>query len=583
MTIRSKNSKPKRRKILTYDGEWVTRDGRSHLLVMGLYDGERYQAFRGIARFMQCALSRENRGAWFFAHFGGGSDINFFLEWFTQHPEYKVTMRFSGSAAVFVEVKRGKDEWFFVDSWFIFQCKLESIARAMGTTKGGSGADIDKMTDAEMLSYNENDCVILYRAIVMLRDILEQMGGELMPTAASSALCLFKRRFLQSEVITSNYLNDVFREAYIASRVEVFTRYVCECCHPFGVGSYDINASFPSSMADGPCPGSLIGVGRTLPPGDDDCFIADVTVKVPDWYIPPLPYRTDGRVFFPHGEWRAVMSGPDVRFAEQNGCLAKVHKVWRFERRDEWSHYSRFMYDERAKLSSADDASAYEKFMRIVYKMLGNALYGKHGEQPEKQTLFINPPAALHHMPGAECIRPGVWLVNTYKHAHHEHIPLAAHVTAKSRCKLTRWLWLAEGVGGVVFYCDTDSIKTTAVLPSDPKTLGALKHEGVVRKAIFMAPKLYSCDGKVRAKGFSRIDEQGLARLLAGGKHEVSRGSRVKELVRSGDLTPRDVLISKAARLSLDKRRFAFDGTSVPYHVSELDGVIAASKRSGYH
>lgn len=560
-------SAAKRPRHIVYDLEWYPETMR--LRLAGVYDGDRYQSFEGIPALMRCLLARENRGTWIFAHFGGAADIAFIMQWFTEHDEYTVEMMFSGSSAVIIEVKRGKDVWLLVDSYFLMRDKLENIGRAIGMAKGTEGQTAEEkyaMFHAPLpilRDYNEQDCRILWHAIDKFCTEIMSLGGELRPTIASCAMTLFRRRFLKCDMRTSDSLNDTFRPAYIASRVEVYRRRL-----EGEANKYDINSSFPASMAE-PCPGSAIGFNTALPK-NHDCFMAEVDIAVKaGTYLPPLPYRVDGRVFFPTGSWRAVLSGPDVRFAEEHGALVKVHTVWTFQQRTDLRDYVQVIYGMRKNET--------DEFRRLLLKYLLNSLYGKFGEGAEKQKVVINPPASMHNIEGAHMIRPGVWAVSTFKHANHEHVALAAHITANSRRRISRYLMQA----GDAYYCDTDSIITKQTLPHS-KELGHLKRENPVTAGYFAAPKFYYIREKgeagsfdtVKAKGFPKLDKEGFDKLVAGGSHPLNRMARPKEMWRDGNLNPRTYDIQKAARLTLDKRRFDASGESQPYTLEELARVI---------
>lgn len=538
-----------RPRIKVYDLEW--HPDSMKLRLAGLFDGEQYQCFLGIPGLMRAMFSRENRGVWFFAHFGGAADIAFLQTWFLKNTDYQVELRFSGSAVVVAEVSRGKDRWFLVDSYFLMRDSLKNIAPSVGMKKGECSFTAPL---AELQAYNEQDCRILYKAITSFQAELEALGGELKPTIASCAMALYKRRFLKAPVRTADHLNNVFREAYIASRVEVFARHLTG-----GANHYDVNSSFPSSLI-GDVPGGPVAFNRTMP--RHDCFMAECTLDVKPQYLPPLPYRVNDRVFFPVGSWKAWLSGPDVRFAEETGSLAKVHSVWTFEPRKEPGEYVETIY--------ALKAAAQDPFKVLVYKYLLNALYGKFGEGAARQTLWINPLASMHSVEGAVMLRPGVWLVTSQHHAAHEHVALAAHVTAKSRALLTRYLYQA----GRVYYCDTDSIVTKAELPTSPR-LGDLKALPQIQEGYFAAPKFYMIDDVVKAKGFPTLGKADFLRLVAGGGQEVQRMARVREMHRDNAPEPSKLTYSKHARLTVDKRRFDSAGESEPYAVTELYAVAA--------
>jgi len=569
MSLTAINRPVERPKFAVWDLEW--RPDNMALRLAGIRDAKGYRSFEGIPGLMRAMLTDEYNGYWFFAHFGGAADLAFLQQWFADHTDYTVTMMFSGSSAVMVEIVKGKKTWMLVDSFFLMRGSLEEIGKSLGVLKGTTGQTQEQKMAMfyaplpELRAYNEQDCNVLYQAIERFAIELEGLGGELCATIAGCAMRLFRRRFLKRDIRTSERLNDKLRDSYIASRVEVIRRKL-EC----PAFKLDINSSFPSSMIE-PCPGDPVGFNTRIPKAGD-CFSVDTWLEVKPCHIPPMPYRLDGRVFFPVGKWRAQLSGPDFRFAERLGAVVKTGAVITFEPRDDWSDYVRTIYDLRK--------ASTDPFRRMVYKYLLNSLYGKHGQKPDKQAIIINPAKPLWHEPGASLIRPGVWLVKTHKHAAHEHVAMAAHVTAKSRAKITQYLLDA----GDAYYCDTDSIVTEHLL-EDSEELGHLKLEKPLSRGYFAAPKFYMCSGptatEVRAKGFPKMDEAGFWSVVNGSAKNVERMARPREMWRDQDLNPRALTIPKRARFTQDKRQFSANGESRPYDVSELMEMLGENPRQG--
>jgi hypothetical protein len=209
---------------------------------------------------------------------------------------------------------------------------------------------------------------------------------------------------------------------------------------------------------------------------------------------------------------------------------------------------------------------------KIVYKLLLNSLYGKFAESPEKQALLINPPKI-----DSEKMRlyfPGAWLATTEVPIPHEHVAIAAHITAIARRSLYEWLTLCEPD---YYYCDTDGFAVDANLDVGPN-LGELKLEKRLKEARFQAPKVYRYmdeTGKevIKAKGFSEMNREKFDRLLDGEVIEFQRMARLKELY--GGIThspePIEILIKKVLRgIALSKRFTYPDGSTRPWHIEEL-------------
>ena len=375
MTFGPIKDKPKQRLFSTYDLEWTPSHSPEKARAIGLeplqvrlvgcYDGERYRAYREIGDFLRAALTRKNHNRWFFAHAGGLYDVQFILEWLIKHAPtaFRISAALSASSAIIVKIEKGRQCWYFVDSFWLLRTSLRKIGAWIGMAKGGAEGktDIFWAPLSELITYNEQDCKILWHAIAQLESIVLSLGGQLEKTAASTAMSLFRRAYLKREIVTTPEVNEIARSAYIASRVEPFER-VAE-----NAWSWDINSSFPYAMTF-PAPGNMVLDDRHLP--DSGLYVADVEVYQPPANIPVLPVRggKDGRVYFPTGRWRGWYSDTDCRFLEEaGGRIEHVHRVMHFEPFDDFSRYATDLYEKRKE--SNDDG------FKQITKILLNSLY----------------------------------------------------------------------------------------------------------------------------------------------------------------------------------------------------------------
>lgn len=558
--LTSLTGKPRQARFTVFDLEWWPNT--YELRLIGVYDEERgYRYYLTVRDFFDKELHHGSTRRRFYAHFGGSSDFIFLLDYLLRKaPDLRANAIFAGSSAVIMKVQKPSpkgrgDSWTFVDSGFLIRRPLRDIGKWLGLEKGDKDV-IYSENFGEIRTYNERDCVILYNAISRLQNQLNEHGGELRPTLASSALDMFRRRFLHRVISTDDANNEIARKAYIASRVEVFQR---NC--PKGE-YYDFNSSFPTSMAR-PQPGNFIGIGRRIPERRDSTYLASMVVSVPQTEIPPLAYRThDSRILFPCGKWEGTFDCADVELLlRSGGSILRVNTVYHFEPFSDLAEYVHELYEQKER------ATGYE---REVWKLLLNGLYGKFGERSDKRRIVIRPEDTSK----GEEIAPDIWAIEEQKELAHAHVPIAAHVTALSRGLLYDALVKCRQV----FYCDTDSVVCGAndVLPTGPG-LGELKHEYTVRNGIFLAPKLYSFEKPngerlVKAKGFSRLDYESFCGLLEGREFVIKRMQRIRESLNADEtITPRDVTVAKKIYLENTKRRFLADGSSVPWTVEEVE------------
>ncbi len=618
-----------------------TRTGPLQLRLAGYYDQqpenldedepvmvERYEVFKSIAELVDFMFVREHRGMWFFAHAGGLFDMEFVLDELLNQikeslaqkrqrsqtvydvdgrkreetitatgtekdaPTWTIKAAFSGSSAIIIHVSKGKNTWHCVDSYWLFRDKLSKIGESIGIKK----LDEDKRRTPEetrkyyaetplstLIPYNKVDCEILWKAIAAFEQEVLGLGGQLQQTIASTAMNLFRRSYLKRTIHTSEILNQIAVKSYFASRVEVFRRHV----EDFFI--YDINSSFPYSMTF-PLPGDLIEMGTTIPEDDDDSciYLADATVEVPEMDIPPLPFRTeeDSRVFFPTGRWRSWFTSTDLRLAFREGCtIHKIHECYRFEPFEDFGNYAREIYAMRA--------AADNPFRKLLLKYLLNSLYGKAAESLMKQEMLINPDEEDLDRTQLQMLQPGIWLREKEVAIAHRHVVVSSIITALSRRHLYEYAKMCEKQKLPIYYCDTDSIASKALLPTDAKKLGALKLEKKMDWAEFVAPKIYRGEGVelkadgtdkpvklAKAKGFSlgKFDSpiETLGRIIDGEQVGVQSMVRMRELYRAtteehAESSPYEKLVIKAlTQRMLSKRFFYPDGHTRAWTTEEI-------------
>ncbi len=591
------------RRFLTYDLEWVPGTPKyqapsklDRVRMVGCFDGKKYRCHKTVRDFLREELNSENRGCWFFAHAGGMADVQFILEEVisinnaNQHQVFEVKASFSGSSAIIVHIKfkNSKNVFHFIDSYWLLRTSLAKIGAWIGmgkldAEKRRTKAEIkDYYTNTpfeELRVYNQRDCEILWKAIDHFENVLLDMGSQLQMTQASCAMQLFRRKYLKNDIPTSERVNEIARKSYFASRVEPF---VTDCEDAY---LYDINSSFPYAMTF-PCPGRLRQSDMNI--GDeDDLFIADVEIEVPENYLTPMPFRSDGRVFFPTGRWRNWVTSVDLHLLlREGGRLLKVHEVTHFEEMGDLADYARDLYRMRTQS---------EGFEKEVYKITLNSLYGKFAESPDKQTMHIDPPAEMLAMldPDMELF-PGCWLVENSVAVPHMHVPISSHITAFAR----RTLYDLMGFCGNCYYVDTDSIATDELLVTG-SGLGEIKLEKNIAKGQFVQAKLYRIEGTddkgkelgerdekgdiipdpdtglptglIKAKGYSKLTVKQFLGLIDGESVDFERMTRLRDLYRRQELQPEETVVRKFLRNSTLTKRFMYpDGRSRPWTIEEL-------------
>ena len=584
---------PHLRNFLTYDMEWKKLPNRElKVRVISVYDGHRVRSYYTVADFLDGELTITNRAAWFFAHAGGLADVQFVVEALMHADGYTAWIATSGSSAIIVKIKKDKHTWCFCDSYWLLRDSLANIGKWIGHDK--TGPPFDNMTQAQITHwyntvamsilqpYCENDAIVLWEAIFAFEVLLLEEGGELQRTIGSSAMRLFRRKYLQRPLETSDNANEKIRGAYFASRVEVLQKR--------GSGYYfDINSSFPWAMTQ-MLPGEMIQSYNHLPShvsdGTNPYFVwAEITV--PGMYLPPMPMRFDYKIYFPTGTWTTWISWIDVeQVLKVGGRINQVYECIEFEPWQDMAEYAHNIYARRRK------ASGFEK---LGLKYLLNSLYGKLSEGEDKQVIWLRPPLhVIMRLDRDNMWMPGLWHESVTRAVPHAHVPAGAAITAYARRSLGESMQHGLDVEGELHYCDTDGFGTTIDDFELDDKLGGLKLEKVYEIGRFIQPKLYRLDGRflkdgkwekgtvVKGKGFS-LHQKGkdpvklFEQIANGFDIEVERMARLREQLKRKVIKPISIMIPKRMQRQTPKR--CFNGVnSRPWDVRELAAKLAAIK-----
>lgn len=527
----------KRVDFSVYDLEWLPGANKSGLplRLVGTYDERGYRSFLSAEAFLNWVLTPENSGRRFYAHAGGLADILFLLKHLISG-EWECSGVSSGSSLIILEVRRGRHRWIFVDSFWTLRASLAEIGKSLGMKKGECEFDAPL---PELEIYNRQDCLILYTGLKRFEDELWELGGELKCTQASCAMTLFRRKYLTHPIRMPRHVNEELRPYYAGGRTEVYQRTVRSRGY-----YYDINSSYPYAMTY-ELPGTFVGTSRKIKPLSWVLATVDCS-----GYCPPLPYKTDA-LYFPTGRIRGWFYVDEL---DQSGAsIVDVEKVYHFAPQSYMAPYVEELY--RRRLATSDE------FLKLVYKLLMNSLYGKFGERTDKSKVLFNPSAdwlweqrcermsaGVSPFPCGACggcerscqrtmIIPGVWAEEHEVHVPHEHLGLCGAITSIARVNIRRHMTQCD----LLYYCDTDSVLNDRPPMIEPmggnlaivhpdgfptsKNLGGLKFEKAFNEGDFPAPKIYRVDGEVRAKGFphkaiaEHLLAQPLLALAAGDDH----------------------------------------------------------------
>ncbi len=541
----------------TYDIETQSIDSDEFALV-GFFDGERYFCFRSIAEFLEHTIDRRYAGWRMFAHFGGRFDGSYLFDWLKHHglpSSYGWSYSFSGSTAVQIRIyDRNGHAWTFVDSGRLLPVAQERLTKEFRVPHPKLPRE-----DVTDVHYNYVDCRGLY-------EVLERFFGITNLTSytiASHALRFFRANYLD-RIIWSvpTEVENFVRRAYVGGRCEIYRRDEAR------VKKYDINSLYPHAMR-GPIPVDFIGHTRTVPDDDRTIGFFHAEVSVPEMYLPPLAWLApERRLYFPVGRIRGWWSSMELRRAER--CGARILRIIDGVRFGCEPIFDAFVDDVYSRKLASEQLGDYG--LRMIYKLLGNSLYGKFGQRRDRKVYIPDPGTSRLDPddPESPWIYPlpdgMAFYVDMSKSAH--ILPhIAATVTARARMHMFDLLTSVSPV----WYTDTDSILTTAEMPTSSEC-GGLKLEGVGR---FRAHGLkeYEWDNEVKIKGLSLRgpERDEIARAyLRGEPVRYRRRMGIREAIRAGTDAARTIECVRRKRAVHPKRAPDGEYDTRPWDAREI-------------
>lgn len=511
--------------------------------MIGIYDGTHFYHFRNIPSFLDHILQRKYKSFRFFAHFGGRYDMNFIFDYLREHrKDVEVSFFCSGSMVVQMTLRRNGVIVKLCDSYRLFQASLRDLGIAFNVKHKKTEVDFENIVyNRQLIEYNEQDCRCLYEVI---EGFFAETGCQ-SETFASHALKVWRKDFLDRTIWKppENVL-EAARSAYHGGRVEVFKRTSPK------LNSYDVNSMYPHVMRF-PMPTDYQGVKCDLL--DNKYGICDATVTIPEDYVTGLPVRLE-KLFFPWGTIRRFWTSEELIAASKRGVrIEKIHTGYYFNTDTIFATYIEKLYT--LKRNAGEPT-------RTIAKLLMNALYGKFGQHPVKRVYYVESLAPEGSIPVITLDGEPTGYAYFERETHNAYLlpHLAAAVTSKAR------LHLMEKINAKTYYCDTDSVFTTATMKTSTE-LGGWSEVGT-GEATFYQPKLYKFKGKWKAKGLNR--EEDLDGYVTGQPNHITRARSIKEALRDGLPACAHVTIEKYLRESRPKREWLGDDTR-PWNIKEIE------------
>lgn len=526
----------RRTQIATFDVESKApkseKAGFTRAFLIGFYDGEQYLGFRNILRpyapvlyDRMMALPPEDRAIaqggcidrfcrflfgtarapnmryesrthTLYAHNGGRFDATFLLAWLRKHrSEFDVRITAVSSRAQRIQVTRKvrteesdkrkrtvkrvtPPSWTFIDSVLLLPMSLEAAGQTFcGNDDEGQKQKFDLDTDSgdpRWEEYNAQDCIVLHKSLSSLRDMIEDLGGEMGITAPSTSMKLFRRSFLHEPIARNRHfpgcnearcrsptdacLHDWIRKGYHGGRTEIFSMTA-----PPGMRYYDLNSSYPTSMREKMPTGEALVIKSAsefwdrLPVLEKSSVgFVEATVTIPEnCHVPPLPYVNEDnkKLLFPVGTFRGVWSWDELKLIFDpyvGGEIVQLHRCVWFRASIIFKSFVDTLYAYRLA-SKKDPTDKAKAALSELAKLLLNAHYGKYGMNPLREEI-VTIDGGEDPWPGDEGspykkegspldgdhLHGSLWSIPVIVDAPYMIPQIAAQVTALSRVMLWR-------------------------------------------------------------------------------------------------------------------------------------------------
>jgi len=484
----------------------------------------------------------------FYAHNGGKFDLVILIRDIFQHDKDfeiigKKFVELNGSLIGF-SVKYDGKEIKFKDSYKIFQSSLKKTTQSMNVKNVKTDIDHSLITKDTYMKYKEEveayhkiDCVGLLECIKIISDAMfKEFSLNITDcfTAASLSKKISLTKFMSKNTIylLSPEEDDYIRKSYQGGRNECF--FLGEVKDK--IYYYDFTSLYPSEGRkplptgipefrdyNGTTIEDVIKVNRI---GFVRCIVRG-TQQMLNGKKPLHGHLRDGKFMFEYFDTpkEMTLSIVEIRYGLRLGYTYQPIDGYEFIQGYVMRDFFNYCFTHKAEArAKGDEATEY------MWKIILNSGYGFWGYNPHnKDTVRLysrNGRGWVKALNENRLTNLGQFKNYIISREMNDKLPIdtnvaiAATITAYARCTLHIAITDIEEAGGIVYYCDTDSIMTNLKLSDHPKLvkkyrpdgmgkeLGGLKNElGLSKnnedlafdKLTIVGCKMYSCMG-VNAK-----------------------------------------------------------------------------------
>lgn len=235
---------------------------------------------------------------------------------------------------------------------------------------------------------------------------------------------------------------------------------------------YDINSAYPHKVANLPDLTNGQWIARKSIHPEAKLGFFEIEANIPELKsVPPFPFKANGVVIFPSGQFRTYVTLEEMRACEDDSYY-RILNSWQFVPNDADCHpYKEFieeLYRKRRELKDNNDP------LQLPIKTIMNSIYGKTGQKVNRVIGNLFSPVIF------------------------------ANITGSTRAQMYRFVIDNDLEDDVVSFA-TDSICTTKDLGLKSNRLGDFSCDKSGNDVYYLQNGIYRFNGKWKLRGVGSI------------------------------------------------------------------------------
>lgn len=382
-------------------------------------------------------------------------------------------------------------------------------------------------------NYCKQDSLILFNVIIkftiLIKSLFDINTYETLSMLTISALSyhIYKKNYMNTNKIYNNKNDNIFNTLQNS-----YKGGICELYIPYGENLfyYDVNSAYPNVMATQPMPTGEPEIINNITLNDFFGFITvEIEIKEGIKY-PFIGFKKDKTILYPTGCFTTTLFSEELKYAIKIGHV-KTYTILtaiKFSKDYIFTDFIQNLYKERFK---KDHNQSY----KYLYKIIMNSLYGRFALKKDinitkliktyeyddyellynthiivqlKNKMLLN---LTYDFNNKQCLTNNINIIpntssesinkltaivkeNNSKYIKFENsVQISSAITSYARIHLQKYKEFCSQNNINIYYSDTDSIIVDKELPTYmiSNELGSLKLEYIIKRAYFIAPKVY--------------------------------------------------------------------------------------------